>query len=109
MRSRRELRPADRRRRLERLRFLDRDGRVKHYGISRNGPAPRRELVAATRRAAAEAIPDGAYVFTIAHDAATAGLGIVYWWANENAWHGDVLRGGDTELSMARALDEVEL
>ena len=130
------------------IRVLDRDGRVKHYGISRNGPVPRRELTAATRRAAAEAIPKGAFGFTIAHDAATAGLGLVYWWANENeihqrvfvaplddpgalepadgtgmacvwelevidferrAWHGDVLRGGDTELYMARALDEVEI
>ena len=130
------------------IRFLERNGRVKHYGITTNGRVPRRELSAATRRAAEEAIPDGAFGFTIAHDAATAGLGIVYWWANENeihqrvfaaplddpgalepadgtgmacvweleiidferrAWHGDVLRGGDTELYMARALDEVEL
>ena len=25
------------------------------------------------------------------------------------AWHGDVLRGGDTDLYMARALDEVAI
>jgi hypothetical protein len=130
------------------VRFLERDGRLKHYGIARDGGVPRPELAAATRRAAAAAIPDGAYGFTIAHDAATAGLGLVYWWANENeihqrvfaapldhagalepadgtgmacvwelevidferrAWHGDVLRGGDTELYLSRALEEVEL
>jgi hypothetical protein len=69
------------------VRFLARDGRLKHYGIARDGGAPRPELAAATRRVAAAAIPDGAYGFTIAHDAATAGLGLVYWWANENEIH----------------------
>lgn len=63
--------------------FLEREGRVKHYGISR----PRPELVAATREAARRAIPDGALGFTIAHAARTAGLGLVYWWANENEIH----------------------
>jgi hypothetical protein len=130
------------------IRFIARDGRLKHYGIARDGGAPRQELAAATRRAAAAAIPAGAFGFTIAHDAATAGLGLVYWWENDNeihqrvfasplddpgalepadgtgmacvwelevidferrAWHGDVLRGGDTDLYMARALDEVEI
>ena len=66
--------------------FLERDGRVKHYGISRPRPA----LVAATREAARATIPTGALGFTIAHDAATAGLGIVYWWANENEIHSSV-------------------
>ena len=67
--------------------FLARQGRVKHYGISRHDRVPRPALVEATREAAHETIPDGAIGFTIAHDAATAGLGIVYWWANENEIH----------------------
>jgi hypothetical protein len=67
--------------------FLTREGSVKHYGISRHDRVPRPALVEATRRAARETIPDGALGFTIAHDAATAGLGLVYWWANENEIH----------------------
>jgi hypothetical protein len=67
--------------------FLAREGRVKHYGIARHDRVPRPALVEATREAARETIPTGALGFTIAHDAATAGLGIVYWWANENEIH----------------------
>jgi hypothetical protein len=68
--------------------FLDRDGRVKHYGIAADGrPAPRTELVDATRRLAEEVVPADTYGFAIAHDALTAGLGLVYWWANENELH----------------------
>jgi hypothetical protein len=67
--------------------FLAREGRLKHYGIAFTGDAPRPELAAATRRVAAQVVPPGAYGFTIAHDAATAGLAIVYWWANENEIH----------------------
>jgi hypothetical protein len=67
--------------------FLGRDGLLKHYGIAAHDRAPRPALVAATRRAAHEVIPDGVHGFTIAHDAATAGLGIVYWWAGENEIH----------------------
>jgi hypothetical protein len=66
--------------------FLERDGRLKHYGIGVSG-APRPALAEATRRAAAEVVPEGAVGFTIAHDAAGAGLGIVYWWANDNEVH----------------------
>ena len=32
-------------------------------------------------------VPDDAVGFTIAHDANNAGLGLVYWWANENEIH----------------------
>jgi hypothetical protein len=67
--------------------FLARDGRLKHYGIARHDRAPRAALVSATRDAARDVVPDGAFGFTIAHDAATAGLGLVYWWANENEIH----------------------
>jgi hypothetical protein len=66
--------------------FLERDGRLKHYGIGLHGE-PRPALAEATRRAAAELVPEGAVGFTIAHDAASAGLGIVYWWANDNEIH----------------------
>jgi hypothetical protein len=66
---------------------LDRDGRLKHYGIALRGRVPRPELVVATRLVAQRVVPDDASGFTIAHDAATAGLGLVYWWANENELH----------------------
>jgi hypothetical protein len=67
--------------------FLSREGRLKHYGIARHDRVPRAALVSATRDAAAQTIADGAFGFTIAHDAATAGLALVYWWANENEIH----------------------
>ena len=70
-----------------RVSFLGRAGRIKHYGIAVTGDAPRPELAGATRRAAEDAIPDGAYGFTIAHNAARAGLALAYWWANENEIH----------------------
>jgi hypothetical protein len=67
--------------------LLDRDGRLKHYGIALHGRVPRPELTAATRVLAQQVVPDEASGFTTAHDAATAGLGLVYWWANENELH----------------------
>ncbi len=67
--------------------LLDRDGRLKHYGIALHDRVPRPALAAATRRFADVVIPDGASGFTIAHDAATTGLALVYWWANENELH----------------------
>ena len=67
--------------------LLDREGLLKHYGIARHDRVPRPALGAATRRGAREVIPDGVPGFTIAHDAATAGLGLVCWWANENELH----------------------
>jgi hypothetical protein len=67
--------------------LIARDGLLKHYGIALHDRAPRPALAAATRRIAHEVIPDGCLGFTIAHDAATAGLAIVYWWANENELH----------------------
>lgn len=67
--------------------LLDREGPLKHYGIARHDRMPQPALVSATRRVAQEVIPEGASGFTIAHDAATAGLGLVYWWANENELH----------------------
>jgi hypothetical protein len=66
--------------------FLERQGQLKHYGIGVRGE-PRAALAEATRRAAAEVVPEGAAGFTIAHDAASAGLAIVYWWANDNEIH----------------------
>jgi hypothetical protein len=70
-----------------RIGFLTRDRTIKHYGIALHGGVPRAELAEATQRKAREVIPDGAFGFTIAHDAATAGLALVYWWANENEIH----------------------
>jgi hypothetical protein len=67
--------------------YLDRDERFKHYGIALHDRVPRPALAAATRKAASEVVPDGAVGFTIAHDGATAGLALVYWWDNENEIH----------------------
>ncbi len=63
--------------------FLGREGRFKHYGIATHAPEPREPLAAAVKALA----PDGEAGFTIAHDARYAGLGLVYWWANENEIH----------------------
>ena len=64
------------------------DWRLKVYGIGTHAPDARPEFVAATLDAAREALPEGGGAgFVIAHDARTAGLGLVYWWANENEIH----------------------
>ena len=63
--------------------FLGRQGRFKHYGIATRGPLPRPALAEAVRAL----VPEGATGFTIAHDAKFAGLGLVYWWADENEVH----------------------
>src|SRR3954471_19036339 len=65
------------------LTYLGRDGRFKHYGIGTHAPDPRPELVSSVRAL----VPAGETGFTIAHDARSAGLGLVYWWANENELH----------------------
>lgn len=65
------------------------DWRMKVYGIGTHAPDARPEFVRATVDAAREALPDGGGAgFVIAHDAKTAGLSLVYWWANENEVHG---------------------
>jgi hypothetical protein len=76
------------------IRFIRRedlgDWRLKVYGIGTHAPDARPEFVAATLDAAREALPEGGGTgFVIAHDAKTAGLGLVYWWANENELHAD--------------------
>ena len=75
------------------IRFIRRqdlgDWRLKVYGIGTHAPDARPEFVEATVEAARGALPDGGgTAFVIAHDAKTAGLGIVYWWANDNEIHG---------------------
>jgi hypothetical protein len=129
-----------------RVAFLEREGRLKHYGIGVGEAEARPELVAAVKAAAARAVPDGAAGFTISHDARFGALGIVYWWTNENELHGrmfaapqddpgalepadgtglacvwelevidferrawleDVLKDGDVERYLERALDPV--
>jgi hypothetical protein len=67
--------------------FLEREGRLKHYGIALHDRVPRRALVDATCGAARDVVPADAFGFTIAHDAATSVLALVYWWANENEIH----------------------
>jgi hypothetical protein len=65
------------------IRFLGRTDQTKHYGIATHGEAPSPALVEALRPLAEPGVPG----FTIAHDARSAGLGLVYWWANENELH----------------------
>ncbi len=65
------------------LTYLGREGRFKHYGIGTHAPDPRPELVSSLRAL----VPAGETGFTIAHDARSAGLGLVYWWAHENELH----------------------
>jgi hypothetical protein len=67
--------------------FLGREGRVKHYGIGTHDRVPRLALSEATREVADRVIPEDSVGFTIAHDATSAGLGLVYWWANDNEIH----------------------
>jgi hypothetical protein len=84
--------------------FLEREGRLKHYGIAMHDRVPRPALVSETRRLAGEIVPAGAYGFTIAHDAAGAALGLVYWWANDNEIHSRVFaapRNAPRELEPA--------
>jgi hypothetical protein len=65
------------------------DWRLKVYGIGTHAPDARPEFVAATLDAAREALPAGGGAgFVIAHDAKSAGLSLIYWWANENEVHG---------------------
>ena len=66
--------------------FIERAGRVKHYSIAMHDRVARPALVDALRDVSAEKIGDS-FGFTIAHDAASAALGIAYWWANENEIH----------------------
>lgn len=74
------------------IRFIRReelgDWRLKVYGIGTHAPDARPEFVDATVEAAITVLPDGGGAgFVIAHDARSAGLGIVYWWENENEIH----------------------
>jgi hypothetical protein len=65
------------------------DWKLKVYGIGTHAPDARPEFVDATLEAAAGALPEGGGSgFVIAHDATSAGLGLVYWWANDNEIHG---------------------
>jgi hypothetical protein len=63
--------------------FLSREGQTKHYGIATHGPLPNPAFAEALRALAEPDVPG----FTIAHDARSAGLGLVYWWANDNEIH----------------------
>jgi hypothetical protein len=68
--------------------------RLKLYGIALDGREPDPEFVEATRDLAASVLPqppasDDRYgvAFATAHDAASAYIALVYWWANENELH----------------------
>ena len=63
--------------------FLGREAQTKHYGIATHGPLPPPALAQAVRALAEPGTPG----FTIAHEGRSAGLGLVYWWANDNEVH----------------------
>ena len=70
------------------------DWRVKVYGLSLLGRSARPELVDATVQLAAQVLPRPAVTedrygaaFAIAHDAATASIGLVYFWQSANELH----------------------
>jgi hypothetical protein len=70
------------------------DWRLKVYGLSLLGRPARSELVEATVELARASLPrpavtDDRYgaAFAIAHDAATASIGLVYWWQSANELH----------------------
>jgi hypothetical protein len=82
--------------RPRRLRFIRRqqmrDWRLKVYGIATPGKTPRSELVEATLGCAERVLPaiepDRPGVgFVIAHDAATVGIALIYWWQSANELH----------------------
>jgi hypothetical protein len=68
------------------------DWRIKVYGIATPGRSARSELVEATVSLAAKVLPpvdDDCHGigFIIAHDAATVGIGLIYWWQSANELH----------------------
>ena len=70
------------------------DWRLKVYGLATPGRAARAALVDAVVRRAARVLPEPAITeerygvgFLIAHDAATACFGLVYWWQAANELH----------------------
>lgn len=80
------------------LRFIRRERfgnwRLKVYGIAASNDLPRAELVDATVELAADILPQPAVAddrygvgFVIAHDAATLGIALVYWWQSLNELH----------------------
>lgn len=85
--------------------FLRRDGRLKHYGIAVEDRPPDETLAASTGRVAGEVVPADGFGFTIAHEAATAGLGLVYWWANDNEIHHRVFASPLDDLGRLEAAD----
>jgi hypothetical protein len=70
------------------------DWRLKVYGLSLLGRPARPELIEATVELAAAVLPRPALAedrygaaFAIAHDAATASIGLVYFWQSANELH----------------------
>lgn len=78
------------------LRFIKRvefgQWRLKVYGIATPGRVPRPELVDAALARAAEVLPPidrdrPGIGFVIAHDAASVGIALIYWWQSANELH----------------------
>jgi hypothetical protein len=66
--------------------------RLKVYGIATPGRVPRRALVEATVSVARKVLPPidrdrPGIGFVIAHDAATVGIALIYWWQSANELH----------------------
>lgn len=99
------------------LRFIRRqdigDWRMKVYGISLLGQGARPELVEATLDIARDVLPKDAtgeertgIGFVIVHDALTASIGIVYWWASVNELHQRMFVGPKHEPKRMKRLAE---
>jgi len=95
------------------LRFIRRqqlgDWRLKVYGIATPGRSPRSELVEATLACASQVLPPidhdrPGIGFVIAHDAATVGIALIYWWQSANELHQRVFT---SPLDEPRALKPV--
>jgi hypothetical protein len=80
------------------VRFIRREDvegwQLKLYGIAVNGQEPRPEFVEATRDLAAQVLPQPpagedryGVGFSIAHDARSVGIALVYFWKSENELH----------------------
>src|SRR5919197_435496 len=65
----------------------DEDRPLKHYGIAVEPGPPRPALATATRELGRRLLDRDHVGFTIAHDAATAALAIVYRWRHDNEIH----------------------
>jgi hypothetical protein len=98
------------------LRFIRRERfgnwRLKVYGIAASADLPRAELVDATVELAADVLPQPALHderygvgFVIAHDAATLGIALVYWWQSLNELHQRIFTSPRDDLAAMTKLE----